>query len=77
MSILKRLYDRLHPAPEVSPVSTPESRQEAAEARQKADTDLHAAISRKPGVQALTGELKSQLDRNHFAELLTASMGPK
>lgn len=78
MSFLKSLYNKLHPAPVTgAPASTPGSRQEAAEALQKADTDLHAVISQKPGVDALTGQLKSQLERNHFAELLTASMGPK
>jgi len=71
---LKVIYDRLHPAPSVEPVSTPESRAEATEALAKASTDLNAIIRREPRITAVATKLRDQAERNHFGELVEASM---
>jgi hypothetical protein len=74
MSVLKRLYDKLHPAIDNSTHSTIRSRQEAQHAAEKASADLDAVRKRDTATQAVVASLKSQLDRNHFGELVEASM---
>lgn len=75
MSLLKSLYDKLHPAPpRGSDLSTPETRAEAENALKKANTDLNDVIRKEPKVRELVGQLQSQMDRNHFGELVEASM---
>lgn len=74
MSLFQRIYDRLHPDTSDAVHSTPETRAEAADALAKANTDLNDVIRREPRVTALVGQLRDQLDRNHFGELVEASM---
>lgn len=75
MSLFKSIYDRLHPAPpEGVPLSTPETQQEAQQALKKANTDLTEVIRREPRVTELANQLRGQMDRNHFGELVEASM---
>lgn len=74
MSLFKNIYDRLHPAPPGADLSTPESRAEAEIALRKANTDLNEVIRKEPKVRELVGQLQSQMDRNHFGELVEASM---
>jgi hypothetical protein len=57
-----------------APLSTPETRSEAEEALRKADTDLKDVIQKEPKVTALVSQLRSQMERNHFGELVEASM---
>ncbi len=75
-NVLKAIYDRLHPQPDTDNLhqSTPETRAEASEAVAKANTDLNDIIRREPTVTAIAGRLRVQMDRNHFAELIEASM---
>lgn len=75
MSLLKSLYDKLHPAPPAGETpSTPETRAEAETALEKANTDLTAVIDRKSQVAEVASKLRDQLERNHFGELVEASM---
>lgn len=75
MSLFKSLYDKLHPAPaKGEPLSTPETRAEAENALKKANTDLNDVIRKEPKVTELVGQLRTQMDRNHFGELVEASM---
>ena len=74
MSILKTIYNRLHPAEEIEPLSTPESQAEAASALKQANVALNTVIRREPVVNELVEQLRSQLDRNHFGALVEASM---
>ena len=74
MSILKTIYNRLHPAEEIEPLSTPESQAEAASALEQANVALNTVIRREPVVNELVEQLRSQLDRNHFGDLVEASM---
>lgn len=75
MSLFKSLYNKLHPeSPPGDDASTPETRAEAADALQKASTDLNAAINRNPQVAEVASALRDQLERNHFGELVEASM---
>ena len=74
MSILKTIYNRLHPAEEIEPLSTPESQAEAASALKQANIALNTVIRKEPVVDELVEQLRSQLDRNHFGELVEASM---
>lgn len=75
-NVLKALYDHFHPQPadDNLHLSTPETRAEASSALSKANTDLNDVIRREPTVTALAGKLRIQMERNHFAELITASM---
>lgn len=74
-NVLKLIYDRLHPAvPEEIHLSTPETQAEATTALRKANTDLNDVIRREPTVLAVAGRLRIQMERNHFAELIQASM---
>lgn len=74
MSVLKTLYNRLHPAPVGLLRSTSESRAEAESALCKSLTDLNDVIRKEQGVNELVGQLRDQMDRNHFGELVEASM---
>ena len=74
MSILKTIYNRLHPVEEIEPLSTPESQAEAASALEQANVALNTVIRREPVVNELVEQLRSQLDRNHFGDLVEASM---
>ena len=74
MSILKTIYNRLHPAEEIEPLSTPESQAEAASALKQAYIALNTVIRKEPVVNELVEQLRSQLDRNHFGDLVEASM---
>ena len=74
MSILKTIYNRLHPAEEIEPLSTPESQAEVASALKQANTALNTVIRKEPVVNELVEQLRSQLDRNHFGDLVEASM---
>lgn len=75
MSLIKDLYNRLHPAPpKGEPLSTPETRAEAEDALKKANTDLNDVIRKEPKVRELVGQLRDQLDRNHFGELIDMTM---
>lgn len=74
MSILKTIYNRLHPAEEIEPLSTPESQAEAASALKQANIALNTVIRKEPVVNELVEQLRSQLDRNHFGDLVEASM---
>ena len=77
MSILKTIYNRLHPAEEIEPLSTPESQAEAASALKQANTDLVEVIRKEPVVNELVEQLRAQMDRNHFGELVEAAMRRK
>lgn len=74
MPILKNLYDWLHPKPEEPETSTSETKAEAEDAVKRAITDLHDIIERQPMVSNLVSKSKDQLERNHFGELVEASM---
>lgn len=75
MSLLKRLYNKLYPAPARGEnLSTPETRAEAADAIQRANSELNAVFGRKPQVAEVASKLRDQLERNHFGELVEASM---
>lgn len=75
MSLIKDLYNRLYPAPpKGEPLSTPETRAEAEDALKKANLDLNEVIRREPKVTELVGQLRDQLDRNHFGELIDMTM---
>jgi hypothetical protein len=71
---VKAVYDWLHPAPETVPLTSPESRAEADSALAKASTDLNNIIRQKSAVTALSSKLLDQGERNHFGELVEASM---
>lgn len=75
MSLFTKLYDKLHPAPSTgAPLSTPETRAEAQNALKKANTDLNDVIRKEPKVTALVVQLRDQMDRNHFGELIEVTM---
>lgn len=74
MSILKTIYNKLHPVEETEPLSTPETQAEAASALKQASTDLVEVIRKEPVVNELVEQLRAQMDRNHFGELVEASM---
>lgn len=74
MSILKTLYNKLHPEEPTMPLSTPETQAEAQSALKQASTDLVEVIRKEPVVNELVEQLRAQMDRNHFGELVEASM---
>lgn len=75
MQLLKKMYDLLHPKPvEEPPTTTAETQALADEAVQRAISDLHEIIERKPEITNLVSKSKDQLERNHFGELVAASM---
>ena len=74
MKILKTIYNKLHPAPHEKPLSTPETQAEAEAALKQANIDLNTVIRKEPVVNELVEQLRSQLDRNHFGDLVEASM---
>lgn len=76
MGLLKRIYDNFHPPVKSKELSTPETQSEAAMALAKANTDLTAVQAQEPRVKAVVNELREKRERNHFAEMLEASMRP-
>ena len=74
MAILKTVYDWLHPKPSEPPTTTAETQTLAEKAVLSAITDLRSAQDNRPKVENLVSESQNQLDRNHFAELVEASM---
>lgn len=76
MGLLKTIYNKFHPPVDSVPLSTPESQNEAAMALARANTDLTAIVGQEDRVNEVVAKLKSQHERNHFAEMLEASMRP-
>lgn len=74
MGALKKMYDWLHPKPVEPPTTTAETKTLAEEAVAKATADLRSAQDNRPGVTDLVSKIENQLARNHFGELLEASM---
>lgn len=77
MSIIKAIYNKLHPLEPTEPLSTPATQAEAASALKQANTDLVEVIRKEPVVNELVEQLRAQMDRNHFGELVEASMRRK
>lgn len=74
MSLIKWAYDKLHPAEPTPQLSTTKTQAEASEALQKANTELGEIIQHAVKVQEIARELIAQRERNHFADLVEASM---
>lgn len=74
MGLLKTVYDKLHPAPETMVHTSPETRAEVMDAQARAIDDLQAVVQNEPQISAVVGSLHEQLIRNHFGELVEASM---
>lgn len=74
MAILKSMYDWLHPKPAEPPTTTAEMQVQADEAVASAISDLHDAQANRSQVADLVSKSQDQLNRNHFGELVEASM---
>jgi hypothetical protein len=77
MAILKTIYDWLHPKPVEPPTTTAETQAQAEEAVQRALADLNDAQERRTEVRVLVSKSADQLARNHFGEMVAASMRGK
>ncbi|WNN95019.1 hypothetical protein SEA_MAGRITTE_42 [Microbacterium phage Magritte] len=74
MGALKKMYDWLHPKPVEPPTTTAETGILAEKALAKATADLQSAQEKRPEVTILVSKIEDQLARNHFGEMLEASM---
>lgn len=74
MALLKSMYDWLHPKPVEPPTTTAEMQAIANQAIVSAITDLRSAQGNRPVVANLVSKSEDQLTRNHFGELVEASM---
>lgn len=74
MALLKTMYDWLHPKPVEPPTVTAETQALADQAVANAITDLRVARQGSTAVTDLVSKIEDQLIRNHFAELVEASM---
>lgn len=72
--MLRWLYDWIHPKPAVVAHSTDETQAQAKAAIVTAQDDLESAQRRAETTRRITRTLATQGDRNHFAELVEASM---
>lgn len=75
--MLRELWDLIHPAKESSATALPAQPTEAERAKQSSVLRYSEALDRAPEVEAVTGALKYQHNRNHFAEMLELSMRPE
>lgn len=74
MAILKKMYDWLYPKPVEPPATTAATQALADQAVSNAITDLRDAVGRKEEVRSLVSKIEDQIARNHFGELVEASM---
>jgi hypothetical protein len=72
--MLRRVYDWIHPKPPVPGHTNDCTRAEARAAIERAEGDLTLAQERGPLVARVATTLSGQGARNHFAEMLEASM---
>lgn len=63
--------------PETGPITTPESQAEAEQAIRSAEAHLESAIQDRERVGLVAESLRDHRERNHFAEMIAASMGEK
>ncbi len=75
MAFMKNLYYWLHPKQDEVPTTTSETQAQADSAVQRAIADLSEAKERLPLVNDLVTKNLDQVARNHFGELVQASMG--
>lgn len=74
MAILKTMYDWLHPKPVEPPTTTDEMQALADQAVVNAVSDLRDARDNRTKIKSLVSKNDAQLARNHFGELVEASM---
>jgi hypothetical protein len=74
MAFMKDLYYWLHPKPVEPPTTTAATQALADNAVQRAIADLQAAQASVPHVSLLVSKNEDQVARNHFGELVEASM---
>ncbi len=74
MNWIVKAWNRLHPTTPTTEHSTEETRSEARQAVETAAVELQAVNDRAPLVERLTNALREQGERNHFAEMLEATM---
>ncbi len=74
MAILKTMYDWLYPKPVEPPATTAETQALAERAVESALSDLREAKLRSTEIANLVSKIEDQLARNHFGELVEASM---
>lgn len=72
--MLRELWDLIHPTKESASYTTGTTQQEAIDAKQNSVRDYQEARDRAPRVDEVTSALYDQKERNHFAEMITASM---
>ena len=74
MTVLRWLYDLIHPKAPLVVHTTDASHAEAKAAVSSAEDGLAHAVMRGETTSRVTEALRNQGDRNHFAELIEASM---
>lgn len=74
MRTIIRVWDSIHPDMQHDALSTPTSRAAAFDAVADAQGSLDRARGNKPSILEKVAALKSQRDRNHFAELIEVTM---
>jgi len=72
--MLSRFWKKTDPNADTGSHSTLETQTEAMQAKDQAAASLREVKAQKPFVDSLVKELRTQVDRNHFGELLEATM---
>lgn len=70
--MLRWLYDRLYPS--MAFAGVPIEMTEGVKAKAEADCEYRAAVARRTAVTSVTTKLQAQLQENHFAEMISATM---
>ena len=73
-SVLNTMWNLLHPKPPTATLSTPMTQAQARGAIVAAQGDLDRARDNKAAIHIKVSALKEQRNRNHFAELIEATM---
>jgi hypothetical protein len=74
MSLFSKLYEKIYPHLKGPLPSNEETQLEAKKAVQSAEIAYTTAVGNDPQVSRVVLALKSQRERNHFAELLEITM---
>lgn len=72
--MLRKFWLKTDPKADTMPLSTVATQTEAAKAKTNAEASLREVKAQKPLVDELVSKLHAQKDRNHFGELLEATM---
>lgn len=72
--MLGKIWNKLYPPVPTEEHSTAETQAQASAALARAGRDYDTAVKNEPQVQSIVEKLRRQGERNHFGEMLEASM---